>query len=205
MDSRLHPYVFYRTGYQEGVDADAYFYDHGRFESMIDTELERHFQKRISPVVILHCPDYKVRWISEMYASACRPATSSTYFEAVGDMKMVERVLLDRFSIKKKLLSLLGLKRHQAYALSHFYRKPKQDTIDYLNDNKQTWLYPDSGEVSQAAVVDLIQQAFLDFEMVLPLFQQVTFDKLDGCLGQKSYDGVGYGKAFLHSQSVYTK
>lgn len=203
LDRHFHPYVFYKTGYQEGMDFAAYFYDHGHFESMIDTELERHYKKRIKAARIVACSYRKVAVISHMYAHCLHQLQPTTYLESVEDMYAVEKVLADRFSIKKGLLRLIGLKRNQARALSHYYRKPRGDSTDYLNEKKQSWRYPDSGEVSHASVFDLLKEAQLSFDALSLIFEKFNKESLIEFLSQKNYDGIAYDGRFIYADSVY--
>ena len=203
LDSHLHPYVFYITGFQEGVDATSYFYDHGRFESMVDTELETYYNRRISAHSIVACGDKKLAIINAMYAHCCQELGVSTYQDSVKDMRTIERLLQDRFGIKKALMRLFGLKKHQAYALSHFYHKPKHDKIDYLNQMKETWRFPDSGETSTASVFELFLEAKEAFNRVSSIFIEFDEELLATTLSKKSYDGIAYDQTFRYGDSIY--
>ncbi len=205
LDSNLHPYVFYKTGYHETIDPVAYFFDHGRFESMIDSELERVYKIHIPSNKIVACDAKKVAIISKMYATCSPLLERTTYSQAVSDMKTIERLLLDDHNRKKRIMEMVGLSHHQAHALSHYRYKPKTDTIDYLNEQHTRWLFPDSGKESTSSILDLMDQAQKAFPAIYPLFKSSNNFSFETILGTINYDGIGYDQHYNYADSVYGK
>ena len=215
LDRRVHPFVFYRTGFQlENQPQYHYFADHAIYEAYLDTLLLGMYNTnpyQLPAYQTIKANSEYVKKISTMYAYhevALKGLHDDTFYQGWEDMLKAEHLLLDRTHIKRGIVRLLGKRYTAFYALIHKQRVSRKDHVDYLNANHEAWASPTTNEPTTASFMDLYEKAFEDSRQVVAIVEKlqiggdVTKDIQDYCAGI-TYDGSQNGAKMLYFKSVY--
>ena len=144
LDANTHPYIFYKTG-----DDSAF---HRHFETSIDfIMLQKLKNKRpleIKPHTLIKTKDNEALEISKMYSHVLNKVYDISIEAhkvniAIKDMSSVQRALLDRTGIKKKLLSKAPLISNMIYPLKI------EDSVDYLDNSSFLQMFKKGVEESE--------------------------------------------------------
>lgn len=210
LDRIVHPYVYYKTGFDTGVKGEHNLVDHTLFESMIDTEVLGHFNTNpyeTRSCKVINAPKEFIHDVSVMYAYR-EEIDSETFYSAWQDMLTAEKMLLDRLHFKRALLRIIGMRYTTPYTLIHRHHKSKKDTIDYLNVSKQEWHNPANNQVYHDSFWDLYELAFKDSETIVKIMQDfingkdIKNDVIKFCQDQ-NYNGLFLGETHKYYKSVY--
>ena len=166
LDRIVHPYVFYRTGFDEnGKYAGIYIYYHGFFETLIDESIAKKDGLFIRPDKAMGQLSKKQQaWASKLWKdSATVPLKETAFEESYREYNQVSRLLWSKKGIKRALLKpLLGAKS-KPYSLIYPPSLKPFEALDILNESHSAWKDPVSGEERLSSVEDLFEQAHQDF------------------------------------------
>lgn len=214
LDSIMHPYVVYRTGFKEKLSK----YYHHRFESMMDTiMLDRYRDESIKTF-----QTFKICWQSHLSVDAISqvyiPATKK-FLNIEIDKNIIKKALDDWESAQRLLYDPHGIKYHLIKIYEFIIRKPwlfsgnivrtKIDQHhDIMNDFHKLWLHPCKGTQSKESVSELFDKAEADAQIGLNLL----FNALDGngyveflkFIDNKTYaNGINSDEPRKHKEVIY--
>lgn len=216
LDSIMHPYVVYRTGFKEKMSK----YYHHRFESMIDTIMLDRFRD----TTIKNYQTFKICWISKnsvqaiskVYIPAIKKCQDmeideTTIQTALADWEHAQRLLHDPQGYKYRLIKIYEFIIRKPWLFSGNIVKRKIDhKHDIMNDMHELWLNPCSGAQSKESVTELFDRAQRDAQTGLALL----FNALDEkglvpflkFLDNKTYaNGINSDLPRKHKNVIYKK
>lgn len=159
LDRAMHPYVYYRTGFDsEGRTYGAFMADHSRFESaMAALGSARSGNTAPADPRVLFASDPVTLAVADELLAKAYPfrLKPGDYRSSWREMKSVFRLLHHRSAPKRFALRIVGSFVPMAGAMAIPALTRKEDDLDYLNDIHSPWRYPDSGEISHASVAEL--------------------------------------------------
>ena len=159
LDRACHPYVFYRSGFdEEGQLKGHYGYAHKVFEALLDATLASQ-HKLPSAKKAMDCAENKVRDISAMWEGGSPETLSaSTFCDSWRDYRTVEGFLQSKTGWKRAFWKILG-KENVLYAFSYPTSLEKKARLDVLNLGRAEWKNPVTGVPSNDSIPLLFAQA----------------------------------------------
>lgn len=209
LDSRSHPYIFYKTGDCKGLSASM----HHRFESMLDAMMLKIFRdesiKTFKFYLLAKQSDLSTKAISafyvpiifEVYGQMITPKQIQT---ALDDWYIIQTYLYDPSTVKTKLLKIYEKKVHHPYLYSGNVVPAKIDeTFDVLNQKHAQWCYPtDDSKVSHESFLDIFNRAKTDAANILNVFHDPSH--AIELIGNDSYDtGESEAKEMKYFDILY--
>ncbi len=217
LDSIMHPYVVYKTGFKEKMSK----YYHHRFESMMDTiMLDRYRNDSVKTYATFkNCwqSKYTVQAISNVYCVCAKQLleediTEETIATALKDWELAQRYLHDPKGIKYHCIKVYELFVRKPWLFSGNIVRSKIDhSHDIMNDNHKLWLHPCTGAQSKQSVTDLFSEAIQQAKQGLPLLfkaleQEMQSDELLAFIADKTYsNGISEPMARIHKEVIYRK
>ena len=191
LDSTIHPYVFYKTGYYEKSDPNTYKYNnvHAFMETFLDNDMVSRrlktdpYKFKISNFCFETSPfsdELNKTIYYSFYNTFHLSDMHKVYYKSLKQMKNAITIFRrDPYGIKKffyKLVDTFTFKRTYRFeAISYHY--PLEDKHDYLNTNHNLWRHPCIyDQTSTESFVDLYLKA-IKFAKVLMC---ASWDYLDG-------------------------
>lgn len=170
LDRALHPYIFYRTGFDEnGKYGGIYVFYHGYFEAILDRAIaEAAALPPASYRVLPKLAPEDLALVSAMWAEASG-LPEGAFAESYRDFKEEIRLIHSRTGFKRWLLKLFMGKESKAYSLSLPPSLKKFTVLDVLNERHEEWKDPTSGEASRLSVGELFAEA----EKALPKARRI--------------------------------
>lgn len=200
LDRTCHPYIFYRSGFDEqGQLTGTFNADHARLEVEIDLGLISKLglsPKTYQPQETLRVDRLSLSRISEMYGKAFPKLLAiDTYRQAIEDMLATYRFLYHGSLWNRLLVILIAGRRSLPFSLIHPTRLPKTLGLQALNVTRKRWLHPVTKVPSQQTFIDLIEESFRLFEMLIPLLALSQWDEKawSGFCQHIDYDGKVVG------------
>lgn len=213
LDRTVHPYVYYRTGFNSLGELKAPFgYDHARLETQMDVALLTYLQKdkaHYHPSHTLEANRVQMAQVGEFYAKlGLFEVKPHHWLNGWEDMMAIKNFLYSRRSPKyhviKSLTSFDSLIRANLYPLE----VDLHDPLDHLNLTHQTWRNPTTGQSSTQSMPDLFDEALLQVEQMATLAsrqwhhpQHDMSDEWQDFFKSIDHDGniVGQTRQFFHS------
>lgn len=214
LDSIMHPYVVYRTGFKEKSSK----YYHHRFESMMDTIMLDRYRddniKTFQTFKICSQSHLSVDVISNIYIPATKKLLNieidkAIIKKALDDWEEAQRLLYDPKGIKYHLIKIYEFIIRKPWLFSgNIVRRKIDQHHDIMNDFHKLWLHPCSGAQSKESVSQLFDRAEADAQTGLHLL----FNALDGngyteflkFLDNKTYaNGINNNLARKHKDVIY--
>jgi hypothetical protein len=207
LDSTVHPYVFYRSGFDEkGQLTGRYGYDHARLEVAMDVALIQEKaldKKQYQPSVTLSFKQEEVEKVSRLYAKAYpEQLTEHVFFNACEDMKASYQFLYHAGPLRKTLIRVLSGKYGLARALIHprSIASPWQTTV--LNATQVPWQFPETGKEVSLTLMELVTQAEEKMAHLIPMVTNApTHEELNAWT--VDYDGKTVGSQQRYFQSYF--
>lgn len=215
LDSRVHPFIFYRT---DGSNRDSAYW-HFRYESMLDTVMVHKYRKQSITAYpskeILKTDKAIEKAIYKVYKDAIEKnydvEFKEKYVEESFDhLQTILNLLHDPSGIKFKILRVIEtIIRKKWLFTSHVVTDKINEEIDVLNTNHHTWKNPAKPSFSSnESFLDLYYKAIDLTVNVLSEFEEVLsgkpIDKLLDLIDNKSYEtGLSNKKPMLEFKSVY--
>lgn len=214
LDSVMHPYVVYRTGFKEKMSTPY----HHRFESMMDTMLLQHYRhtniKHYKTYEICKCSPYSVDTISNIYLP-CIQKCQNKYIDkkdieqSLQDWQKAQRYLYDPYSVKYYGLKIYEKIIHSPWLYSGNIVRSKIDTTyDVCNEKHTLWKHPCTGSESFESVYDLMDKAIANAQIGLSyLFESLdtnNFEKFLSFINNKTYNnGIHEKLERLYKDVIY--
>lgn len=213
LDRALHPYVFYRSGFDErgGLEGGCGV-DHARFETLLaeagrgaadvrETGPRRMFSGAGRETAAADA------LLAESFPERARPGL---FADAWRDMRTAQSVLWDPCGVKLRLVGALGGGATKAHAMIRPRRLSEAERADLLNEANGPWRDPVSGLESTASVAELTASAAEDAGKAAAFLLRLRggekpADGWEALLGGRNHDGHAPGelkryraKPFLH-------
>ena len=219
LDRKIHPYVFYKTGFSEDKKKKAkYFVDHTMFETNLDVLLmnDRFKDYKVNPMESIKCEKNKIEEVSKMYAYLSKNLIKSeiiedkSFEEAYKDMIKIEKLLYSKTGVKKRIVNSL-FKNTPLNTMMHPIVVKDDKVIDYLNLMKNEWKDPSSEISYNKSVNELIDEAKDDvkewFKLVKDAYVGINVDnKLKTFTKDLIYDGYDNKKSKMKVfENVYER
>ena len=215
LDSVLHPFVVYFTGFKQTNSK----MHHHRFESMMDTINLKNYRnetiKTYETFRICRRSKYSSKAISKVYVSAVKDCFDMIIHveeikQALKDWEKAQKYLYDPKKIKYRLLKIVEFITRKP-GLSGNVVTPDIDTrYDVMNVRKQEWKHPCTGEVSNESEDELFQKAIANATIGLPLLFDALNNKpitpLLKFMDNRSYsNGIKGNMKRLYMDDIYEK
>lgn len=214
LDSIMHPYVVYKTGFNDPRSIDK----HHRLESMMDTIL----LKRLRNTTIQTYKTYEicnrsllsVKAIASFYIPCIKTCFKEDINEEIIeksliDWQKVQKVLYDPKGKKFKTIQILENMIHHKWLLSsQIVRNEMDNTYDIMNDNHQVWHHPCTNETFDKSVMDLFQEALKNSKIGIPLLitalETGNSDAFLKFIGDKTYaNGISGDQERIYKNVIY--
>ena len=210
LDRTCHPYVFYRTGFDEqGALTDHYMADHAKLEVEVDLAFILHLKLSSSmyqPKVTLQVDPVSLQSVSQLYFQAFpKHVTHEAYQQAVQDMKATYQFLYYGTWINRLLVILIAGKRSLPFSLIHPNTIPLERSKTVLNLNHKKWRHPVTGTASTESVIAFVEKSEKMMDKIMKLFRQDQVNESlikTWCEGV-DYDGKETGTTMKYFQSLY--
>ncbi len=159
LDRVCHPYVFYRSGFDENGELKGHYgYAHKVFEALLDATLKKK-HKLPSPSRAMEISKKKGMEISKMWKQGSPEILDEdTFYESLRDYRTIESFLQSKTGCKRILWKLLG-KENALYAFSYPVFLKGKESLDVLNREKKEWRHPVSGASSNLSVDEMFYEA----------------------------------------------
>lgn len=159
LDRVCHPYIFYRSGFDENGELKGHFgYAHKVFEALLDATLAKE-NGLPSASRAMKIGKEKAKAISAMWeAGSPELLKADTFYESWRDYRTIESFLQSKTGYKRILWKRLG-KENVLYAFSYPVFLKKKEPLDVLNLKKQIWKNPVTGISSSLSVPEMFAEA----------------------------------------------
>lgn len=193
LDSRAHPYIFYKTGSYSGLSASM----HHRFESMMDAMMLKKINnetiKTFKFYLLAKQSPISSKAVSNIYVPIVQDVFHETIHEkqikdALDDWYTLQKCLYDPKGAKTKLLKVYEKKVKQPWLFSGNVVPYQIDpTFDVLNEQKKYWCHPtDDTKGSYESFMEIFERAKKD---VLEIFDHMNnIEFILSKIGNASYD-----------------
>ena len=188
LDRKVHPYVFYKTGFSDEKKKKAkYYVDHTLFETHLDVLLMQNKYKdfKVTAFDSIKCDIEKIKRVSEMYGCLAKEIVKDekigidSFEESYKDMIKIEKFLYSKRGFKKKIVNCL-FKRTPLNTMMHPLVVKDDEKIDYLNIKRKEWKDPCLETVYNKSVYDLIEEAKKEADEWIKLVSKAYEDNLSG-------------------------
>lgn len=209
LDSRSHPYIFYRTGDCTGNS----LYMHHRFESMLDAMmLKKLLNKNIKQYnydLLTSRSKWSIPAISAIYVPAVNQIfdaniDASIIGNALKDWQRLNALLHDPTQVKTKIVTFYEKKVQIPWLYSgHIVPANIDETYDVLNQSHQQWCYPtDNTRTSNESFMEIFQRAK---KLVLECMNAMNdSNALCAILNDETYDsGTRCGEKMQYFDLIY--
>lgn len=208
LDSRVHPYVFYRTGWKSLINESM----HHRFEYMIDALLLKRMTnktiKEFKYYLLTEQSEISSKVVSNIYVPICNELLGSELDDkiirqALDDWHDINRLTYDPYLIKTPLVKLYEKIKKSPYLYSGNMIPVKIDeTYDILNLEKKTWTYPiDDTRTSNESFLEMFDRAI---DLALECIENMMdSDQLCRYLNHESYDTGSSNQTMIYSDMIY--
>ena len=193
LDSRAHPYIFYKTGSYSGLSASM----HHRFESMMDAMMLMKLRHETIRTFKFYLLAKQSPYSAEAVANIYVPIIETIFHEkisakeikdALDDWYKLQNWLYDPKGVKTRILKAYEQKAGHPWLFSGNVVPYKIDeTYDVLNEKKEIWCHPtDETKVSHESFMEIFERAKKD---VLDILEHLNEkDVVLSLLGNASYD-----------------
>jgi len=210
LDRTCHPYVFYRTGFDEHGDLSGHYNaDHAKLEVEMDLAIIKHFQLPTSvyqPQSTLKVDPVSLQQVSQLYFQAFpKHASHEIFQQAVTDMKATYQFLYDGPWWNRLLVILIAGKRSLPFSLIHPDLIVPARRKLVLNTQHKKWRHPVTGEVSSESMLTLIEKSLtmMDTFVQALLKNKVNETFIKSWCEDVDYDGKQSGTTMRYFQSIY--
>lgn len=167
LDSNIHPYIFYKTGYFDKKRKETYQY-HG-LHTYMETYIDNYFlEKRKKSLDFNYCFDLTP--FSKELSDTINYSFMKTfheknmakkYYRSLKQMKLFLTLFRkDNFGIKKRIYSIIDCFTPKNVFLfqSLSYHLDDYEKYDFLNKQHKTWVYPADRERKSTKDIDQLYQ-----------------------------------------------
>lgn len=202
LDRAAHPYVFYRSGFDESGKLTGYYkFAHGKLEAYIDKLLAKKEGLYRNPGRLFDFSRDELDRFSLLF-EGIEGAEEGDYAASVGAFCHTERFLFSHTGAKRVLFRLVG-KYSLAYGMSYPARLRQAKELDVLNLSHSTWKVPETGEERTESFPDLLDEALRDFLRLYPLIDHNDVEGLSRFVGRIDHDGCHFCKSMRHCDVAF--
>ncbi len=214
LDSMMHPYVVYRTGFKDKVST----YCHYRFESMMDAMFLKHYKhqtiKDIKTYSICDHDALTIEAISNIYIPCVKSCLNEEISpvdikQSLADWQQVQKLVYDPYMLKYKCLKI-----YETIAKKPWYRSGNivpckiDTTYDVLNIKRKEWAHPCSGETSTLSAISILENAqalaIARIPLLLDAIQNDNRSPFLEVLENKTYSyGIAPGNEPIYENNIY--
>lgn len=207
LDREAHPYILYKSGFDsEGKISGKYHYLHGNFETNIDVALAKKHQMNVfleRPYDIIPCDKYFLALIDRDLGISLKeafrlekPLPKHFYTNAIKNMRSIQKFMNRHRKFNRAMLP----KRIQSPVM------PDPDKLDYpdcLNDKREEWLDPVTGESHYESFEDINYRASKILESCYEdlLREGFNFQVFARYLDNRDYYGTEIGKKRVYQKN----
>lgn len=214
LDSVMHPYVVYRTGFNDSRSIDK----HHRLESMMDTIM----LKRLRNQTIKTYKTYEICNVSkksnEVIANIYIPCIKACFNEDVSidevekslhDWKKAQQFLYDPTGIKFKVIQIIEILIHHKWLLSsQFVKIAEDEKYDIMNDKHELWHHPCTNVPSNKNVMDLFNEAIcqskIGISLLINSLETGNSSDFITFIGDKTYsNGIAGKQERIYKNVIY--
>lgn len=204
LDREAHPYILYESGFDEnGKISGKYHYDHANFEANIDACLAKKFKMNYflsNPADalcidkhFLHIIDKELVPVFKKYYGY-EKLPKNLYTNAILNMYSVVKFMNRNADIKKKILP----KRITGIAMP----QEKPEFPNCLNETKEIWLDPVTGEKHTESFIELHTRSF---ELLDQCYHEIlekgfNYNVISRYLNGLNYYGTPIGAKWVHKK-----
>lgn len=177
LDRTVHPYVFYRTGFDaQGALTAPFVYDHARLETAMDVayvSYRKYNRNDYHPGKTLQANHAKMMHVGPFYAQLnLHGVQPHHWLNGWEDMMTIKNFMFSPHGVKYHLIK--GLTGFDSMINANLYPNhvASDDPYDVLNLTKQVWKNPTTGESMNASVIELTQVALQQVEQMARLADQ---------------------------------
>ena len=167
VDRICHRYIFYRSGFDENGKLVGYWsWSHGFFEAVLDKTLAKKKGTYQKMSRCIEADKGQVSEISKMWAYAS-PAhlDDGAFLRSQEDFVSAEKMLYNPHGFRRPIFKLIG-KYAAPYSQCHPFFMKKFALLDVLNEKKEEWIDPCTGEKRNESFEEMLQIALEDFKLV---------------------------------------
>ena len=167
VDRIVHPYIFYRTGFDEhGRLVGYYSWSHAFFEAILDKTLSKRkgtYQKMSRCIL---CDEEDVKKISKMWAYASPThLDDEAFYRSYLDFVAAENLLYTPHGLKRPLFRLLG-KYSTPNAQAHPRSLKKYAPIDVENESHALWYDPCTKQEHHESIEEMLGISLTEYKAV---------------------------------------
>lgn len=215
LDSVMHPYVFYLTGFGTKLNT----LHHHRFESMMDTINLKNYRnltiKTFKTYELCNQSEYSVDAISNIYIAAIKKCfdidlTKEDIEKALSDWKKTQKAWHDPHKIKYSFLRFIEWVIRKPGLSGNIVLVNEDEEYDVMNVNHSAWQHPCTGEVSYESEDDLFKKALANAQIGLTYLFAALDNKamkpLLDFIDDKTYaNGISGAAIRQYQKDIYTK
>ena len=167
VDRIFHPYIFYRSGFNEHGKLEGYYsWSHGFFEALLDKTLAKRKGTYMKMSRCIKCDEEDVKKISAMWAYAS-PAhlDDLAFYRSYKDFVGAENLLYTPTGLKRPLFRLLG-KYSTPNSQSHPRFMKKYLPLDVENLSHSLWYDPCTEQEHHESIDDLFERSLAEYREV---------------------------------------
>lgn len=174
VDRVFHPYVYYRTGFDEnGHLRHGFAYYHLYLEALLDRHMLNQHGIDGYTHEFIKAPKELTKRISMIYVAADPERTSKNcYHHALTTWRIANRTLKSKKGKKRKFWKIFG-KKSMLYAFSLPSDTKEGDALDVANLSHHEWKNPDTLEIHHESTDDLFLIASQQFEEGKAIFDRI--------------------------------
>ena len=210
VDRVCHPYVFYRTGFDEkGGISGSFGWWHGYFEACLDKEFGSRKGTFIRPDKAMGNLDLdSVQKIGKMWRECAPfPLKDNSYEISYKDYNDVTRMMWSPTGIKRFFVKLFMKKSSQAYSMIYPASRKEANRFDVCNDAHATWKDPCTGEEKTASFEELFEKSKEGYRAVHEILLKAkkgedVYAELKQWADNLDHDGNPYGMEKRYSDPV---
>ena len=173
VDRNCHPYIFYMSGFKtEDIKTKIKFsLSHSALETYIDVLLMEKYGFDVTGKEALKAPVEQVKLVSVMIYSfakdvlGCDFINSLSYYDAVVGMRRMQRLFTSKYGIKKWIYRVL-FRKTSLNTMCMPKCVKNNDKLDCLNEQKRSWLEPDTGKKRNESFIELLDMSSKDGDIV---------------------------------------
>lgn len=209
LDSRSHPYIFYKTGNFEGFHA----YMHHRFESMLDAMLLKRMLntdvKHYNYDLLASRSSLSIAAIAEIYVPVLQQLFQADVDEktialALKDWQRLNALLHDPMQWKSKVVSMYEKMVNKPWLYQgNIVPVEIDESFDILNLKHEAWCYPvDKNRVSHESFIEIFNRSV---SLACTCIENMLdSEALCNILRDESYDtGVSGNQEMLYFDLIY--
>ena len=207
LDRVAHPFIFYRSGFDENGTLTKHSYYHALYESYIDYLLESNLGIKLNTKDCIIANKAMISLVSTMYANN-ENLQNEDFYNSWKDMKTCEAFLKDKHGFKRWLFRKMGKQISQPYSMI----KPNKNDLhlDFLNLERNIYKNPQTLEKHQHSFIELFNNAIQDTKNIVKIMKKaynkedVSEEVISYC-DDISYNGTKENAIMVEYQSIFNE